>query len=127
MFGGEAFREDLIKRLDALKKSSDSKRRRRSGYTGVQSKDHGEAAAFRLVALGLRLAGLQKKDLDSLRKNDWRKRVIGRAIRRNTTVGVDLRPTPDGQRCPWCGLDGPGSRRFVGFRLEAGPIHADGD
>lgn len=86
MFGGEAFREDLIKRLDALKKSSDSKRRRRSGYTGVQSKDHGEAAAFRLVALGLRLAGLQKKDLDSLRKNDWRKRVIGRAIRRNTTV-----------------------------------------
>lgn len=28
----------------------------------------------------------ENEDLESLRKNDWRKRVIGRAIRRNTTV-----------------------------------------
>ena len=29
---------------------------------------------------------LDDEDLESLRKNDWRKRVIGRAVRRNTTV-----------------------------------------
>ena len=28
---------------------------------------------------------LDDEDLESLRKNDWRKRVIGRAVRRNTT------------------------------------------
>jgi putative transposase len=86
MFGGEAFREGLIKRLDKLKGGAEAKRRRRSGYTGVQTKDHGEAPALRLVTLGLSLVGLEKKDLKSLRKNDWRKRVIGRAVRRNTTV-----------------------------------------
>ncbi len=86
MFGGEAFREGLIKRLDALKKSDDTKRRRRSGYTGVQAKDHGETAALQLVDIGLRLSGLKGEDLDSLRMNDWRKRVFGRAVRRNTTV-----------------------------------------
>ena len=80
MFGGEAFREGLIKRLDKLKGGAEAKLRRRSGYTGVQTKDHGEAAALRLVTLGLHLVGLEKKDLKSLRKNDWRKRVIGRTI-----------------------------------------------
>ena len=52
----------------------------------MQARDHGEAAALRLIALGLRLASLKNEDLESLRKNDWRKRVIGRAVRRNTTV-----------------------------------------
>ncbi len=51
-----------------------------------RARDHGEAAVLRLVALGLRLAGLEKEDLDSLRKNNWCKRVIGRAVHRNTTV-----------------------------------------
>ena len=62
MFGGEAFREGLIKRLDKLKGGAEAKLRRRSGYTGVQTKDHGEAAALRLVTLGLHLV-------------DWRRRI----------------------------------------------------
>ena len=42
---------------------------------------HGMARGNRREAIVL-----DDEDLESLRKNDWRKRVIGRAVRRNTTV-----------------------------------------
>ena len=58
IFGGEAFREGLIRRLDALRKTGGAKRRRRSGYTGEKARDHGEAASDRLLNLGIGMAGL---------------------------------------------------------------------
>jgi len=39
-----------------------------------------------LWAAGLQAAGLKEADLAALPKGDWRKRVIGRLIRRHTTV-----------------------------------------
>lgn len=47
------------------------------------------AIAQRLLKAGLVLAGLSYEALDELRKNDWRKRVIGRAIRLRTTVPTE--------------------------------------
>lgn len=42
--------------------------------------------AGKLLAAGLRAAGLRQANLAALPKGDWRKRVIGRLIRRHTTV-----------------------------------------
>ena len=60
--------------------------RRESGYTGEQAREHGDATAVKLLAAGLQAAGLKEADLAALPKGDWRKRVIGRLIRRHTTV-----------------------------------------
>lgn len=72
--------------LDRTKGRKGGKHRATSGYTGSQARDHGEAAARRILETGLELAGLEKEGLAALRKNDWRKRAIGRTIRRHTTV-----------------------------------------
>ena len=95
----------------------------------MQARDHGEAAALRLIALGLRLASLKNEDLESLRKNDWRKRVIGAGgpSEHDRAGGVDLRAAQDGQRRAVCGTERQGSRRFMGTEVEAGSSHADED
>jgi putative transposase len=87
-FGTEEFREMLLKRLETVKGQDGKAHRRRAGYTGAQARDHGEAEAKRLVKRGLSLAGLRKGELSGLKKGDWRKRVIGRAVRCATVVSV---------------------------------------
>ena len=51
--------------------------------------DHGEWSAERLLRAGLARWEPQKEDLAKLRKNDWRKRLIGHLIKMRT--GVSLR------------------------------------
>lgn len=85
-FGTERFREEMLERLAAMRARETGQHRRESGYTGEQARDHGVAMATRLWEAGLAAAGLAETDLAGLAKNDWRKRVIGRAIRRRTTV-----------------------------------------
>jgi hypothetical protein len=87
-FGAEGFREAMLKRLDKLKGKGGKAHRGRSGYSGQQARDHGEAEAKRLIKRGLALAGLPGKELAALRKNDWRKRAIGRVVRRRTVQSV---------------------------------------
>jgi len=41
-----------------------------------------------ILTLGLSEAGLEEADRSRLTKGDWRKRVIGRAIRKQTTVSA---------------------------------------
>ena len=48
-FGSEAFREKLLKALGREERGLVD--RRRSGYTGAQTRDHGEAEAERVVSL----------------------------------------------------------------------------
>ena len=50
---------------------------------------------------------LDDEDLESLRKNDWRKRVIGAGgpPEHDRAGGVDLRAAQDGQRRAVCGTD----------------------
>jgi len=91
-FGGEVFRERMLKRLEGKKKGSDKASRpgylRESGYVGEQMRDHGEVEAKRIIASGLIFAGLQPKDLEQLPKSDWRKRVIGGVTKKHTTMRV---------------------------------------
>lgn len=87
-FGAEEFREQMLKKLKALKGSEAGRHRRRSGYTGEQARDHGEWMAKRILEIGLDEAELSREDLADLAKGDWRKRVIGRAIRSRTVVAA---------------------------------------
>lgn len=87
-FGAEDFREKLLKRLNKLKGKGGIAHDRRSGYTGSQARDHGEAEAKRIIKRGLSLAGVRNNELEGMRKNDWRKRAIGRAVRRSTIMPV---------------------------------------
>lgn len=50
---------------------------------------HGAAMAQRLLKAGLCFGGMTYECLDGLRRNDWRKRAIGRAIRLRTTVSTE--------------------------------------
>jgi len=84
--GAEAFREKMLKRLAKLKGRDGKAHDRRAGYTGAQARDHGEAEAKLLLRRGLSAAGLRKSGLDDLKKGDWRKRAVGRAIRRTTIM-----------------------------------------
>lgn len=82
--GTEEFREQLLEKLERAKEGG--RRRRESGYTGDQARDHGEWMAGRILQAGLKVAGLSVDELAAMAKGDWRKRVIGRAIRCRTTV-----------------------------------------
>jgi hypothetical protein len=85
-FGAEGFREKMVALLGKVKGRGGRAHQRVSGYTGEQAREHGEAMAGKLLVAGLRAAGLRQADLATLPKGDWRKRVIGRLIRRHTTV-----------------------------------------
>ncbi len=62
--------------------------RPRVSMAGLEGK-HGAAMAQRILKAGLALGGLEYEGLDGLRKSDWRKRAIGRAIRLRTTVPTE--------------------------------------
>jgi hypothetical protein len=85
-FGAEEFREKMLEKLEGVKGSEAGCHHRSSGYTGEQARDHGEWMAGRILDLGRDEAGLSREELTNLAKGDWRKRVIGRAIRCRTTV-----------------------------------------
>lgn len=87
-FGSENFREKLLRRLEKLKGKDGKTYHRRSGYTGAQARDHGEREAKRIVRRGLALTGLKPSKLAGMMKGDWRKRVIGRLVRRSTVMPV---------------------------------------
>ena len=87
-FGAEAFREKMLGKPGSLKGGQGGRHRRESGCTGGQARDHGEWMARPILTLGLSEAGLEEADRSRLTKGDWRKRVIGRAIRKQTTVSA---------------------------------------
>jgi hypothetical protein len=87
-FGAEGFREKMTGMLAKAKGAGGRGHRRESGYTGSQAREHGEAIAGKLLALGLEVAGLKAGDLAGMPKGDWRKRAVGRMIRTRTTVSA---------------------------------------
>ena len=82
-FGGEGFRDWLLKKADAV---LGARRRGRKNYHGPEVSDHGQAEALRLIAAGLRAVRLKKEELRALPKSDLRKARIARAVRAQTTV-----------------------------------------
>ena len=82
--GNEAFRQKMEGLVDQRVESYD-----RRSYSGKEVEKHDELSAMRLLERGLITCRLQKKDLKSLRKGDYRKRVLAWIIRRNTSVRND--------------------------------------
>ena len=59
--------------------------KRRSGYTGAQTRDHGVMEAERIVKLSQK--ELRIEDWNELKKGDWRKGVVAALIRKRSLVG----------------------------------------
>jgi len=87
-FGAEEFRDKMLEKLEELKGKEGKGHRRRSEYSGAQARDHGGVEAKRVLKANLAAAGLRRAGLPGLKKRDWRKRVIGRLIRKRTVMPV---------------------------------------
>ena len=65
------------------------KKSRSRGYRGsLESRAHGQQEALRLLAEGMEAAGLDARELGSLKGSDARKVAIARVIRQRTTVSM---------------------------------------
>ena len=79
--GSKGFGAKLMDRLKAIKETdTEGPQLKRPGG------DYGETMAEIIVIDGLKRFGLNDADLLKLAKNDWRKRLIGHAIRNQTSV-----------------------------------------
>ncbi|MEM9479697.1 MAG: transposase [Verrucomicrobiota bacterium] len=86
-FGSEAFREKITDQFSHLMNAGRKGRRRKaSGFTGEETGGHTEARAEEVVVAGLKALGIKDKELEFLKKGDWRKAMIARSIRSRTTV-----------------------------------------
>lgn len=81
-FGSEAFREKLIKLLG--REIGGLADRRRSGYSGEQTRDHGAVEAERIVGLAQEELGME--DWSEWPKGDWRKGLVAVLIRKRSLV-----------------------------------------
>jgi hypothetical protein len=80
--GSSAFREKLLKALGREEQGPAA--RRRSGYSGEQTRDHGVAEAERIVRLAQGELGIG--DWSARRKGDWRKGLAAVLIRQRSLV-----------------------------------------
>lgn len=79
--GGEAFRKDLLERLDGV-----MGRRRRESFSGEQALGHDEVEAERLVVLALSRLGIVESDLGLMKKNCEQKYAAAWLVRQHTCV-----------------------------------------
>ena len=82
-YGREAFRDWLLDKADELLRRRSAKRK---NYHGREVREHGEAAARRLIAEGLASERLIPAELRALPKGDPRKARIAAKVRSTTTV-----------------------------------------
>ncbi|MDK2964091.1 MAG: REP-associated tyrosine transposase [Verrucomicrobiota bacterium] len=80
-FGGDEFRDRMVKALDGVMEG-----KQRNSFVGDESRRHDMLEADRLVAYGLEKMKMSEADLDVLKKNDPRKKVIAWFIRKRTSV-----------------------------------------
>ena len=83
-FGTEAFREELLEKLGGDEATMQERRRR--GYSGAQTRDHGEREARRILAEAGSVFGIAGEEWASLKKGDWRKGVVAALIRERALV-----------------------------------------
>jgi len=83
ILGGEQFRDRVLRLMDRLSEAGV----RKSGPVETWG-DHGVWTAERLLRAGLKEWELGKTDLRQLKKNDWRKRLIGHLIKKRTGVSL---------------------------------------
>jgi putative transposase len=82
--GSAKFRSDMEELTDERISHYD-----RRSYLGDEAKKHDEAAAQRLLSMGLELMELDEIQLVSLKRNDIRKKTVAWMLRRNTSVKND--------------------------------------
>jgi REP element-mobilizing transposase RayT len=83
-WGSQAFAERMLEVGAAMLK----KERNRNYRASLESRAHGEREALRLVQEGLAAAGLETRELASLKGSDVRKVAIARLIRKRTAVSL---------------------------------------
>lgn len=83
ILGGKQFRNRMLGLMDRLSDAG----ARKSGPVETWG-DHGVWTAERLLRAGLTQWELEQKDLGRLKKNDWRKRLIGHLIKKRTGVAL---------------------------------------
>ena len=88
-FGSEEFREKMSHLVGEVKTDTGSSISKANGYTGTQMDDHAEATARFWIEQGLEELGLSKADLLTMNKTDWRKAMIVRSIRKNSSVKLE--------------------------------------
>jgi REP element-mobilizing transposase RayT len=81
IFGSEEFCSQMRDEIDRAAKGC-----RRDSHSGGAVLLHDEQAAEELLNIGLRAVGLKPDDLEHLKKNDDRKKVVAWLIRKNTSV-----------------------------------------
>ena len=80
-FGGEEFRDEMVKALDNVMKG-----KRRDSFSGTDVCQHDALDADRIFRSALLAFSLSESELEGLRKNDPRKKAIAWQIRKNTSV-----------------------------------------
>ena len=83
-FGAEEFRENLLAKLG--QDADPMGERKRKGYGGTQSRDHGISEAERLIDQAVEDLGIGPEDWAGMRKGDWRKGLVAGIIRRRALV-----------------------------------------
>ncbi|MEO0454736.1 MAG: transposase [Verrucomicrobiota bacterium] len=87
-FGAQTFKEDLLKKLEKLKKSKSNRLRPVDGYVMGETKDYGIKQAQKILHEGLKYYDLKRNHLKDLKKGDPRKVVIATLIRQRTTISL---------------------------------------
>lgn len=86
LLGGETFRDSV---LDWLEKKTAKQRNQGRKLRREQSDaEHGERHAERIIQEVLEALGMTAVELRAARKGDWRKRLIGDRVRRDTNVSL---------------------------------------
>lgn len=80
VLGDETFREGVLEMMERSGANAPTERTFR--------RDHGERIAESILREGLAHFGITANDLGSLAKGDWRKRVLGHVIKRETSVAL---------------------------------------
>ncbi len=83
VFGGDSFRERIIDLLENDRAPVTRKLRREE-----TDRDHGRRQAERIITRALELLRVTDAELAARPKGDWRKRVIGHRVRRDTSVSL---------------------------------------
>ena len=84
-YGRQSFRDWLLDKADEVLQQHSKKRK---NYHGLEVREHGQAAALRIIAEGLEREGLAAADLAGLPKGDPRKARIADEVRSTTAVPI---------------------------------------
>jgi len=86
-FGSQEFRDMLMKL--AAKRLAGRVKRKADGYQGADLRDHGERCAERILEAGFEHFGVNREELRTAAKGDWRKGLLAALIQKETTVRLD--------------------------------------